>query len=358
MPISFPCPQCKGTVTFGDTHAGQRAPCPRCGAFVAVPAQATDQIKVSPASNPPPEGRATHVAEGPPPAKPAASSVEWLTDLPRARDYETGAYARGEEPQGEEPQGEDASGVPDLSARALTPGWKIVRAGLGMIFWGTLTLVVLLVILMAIIFQAAANIVRQLGPEAAPPMHQAAAGVLYLVLGAAVLVSFLVIFVGLCLCIAAPQDSRARGLAVWSAVASVACGVLYVMLIFVVLASAGGGLAGGPGFGQGRETWFVLFLSLLILISFVTALVLFVLFLKAAGRHFRSEAVVQSARGFLTLLFITGALYLLVNCVGITLRDQQAAAPLNCLAYVAFGLMVTLIVWFLTLVARTRGAIR
>ena len=362
MAITFPCPDCKSMNTFEEAWAGLRAPCTSCGSYLTVPGQSSGPVQI--ASGMPPQQPAR--ASAPPPPLPAASSPAWITDLPKAKDYETGDYARRDRDRDDDDRWseDDRERMP---YRAPAAGWTTVRIGLGLMFWGTIAFVILYVLLIALMILMLGVAFGGMGGGGGGfqrgPRSMDAFGVVALMFGGGLFLASLVVFIGKCMCCTVPTESGTRGLIVWSTVCTVLWVVLTILMIFFLFVLTRGGFGGGP-FGPrfgGPPDMSEIFLPLLfgvtILIIWVANHVLFIQFLKGTARYFRNESAAQSTTGYLTLFFVSMVLYVVFNFAQFLVRDQQVMMMVGCFALVILGLGIACLVWYLILIARTRGSI-
>src|SRR5262249_24559790 len=162
----------------------------------------------------------------------------------RSRDYDEGDHGRRRRERDDDRDYDD-----DISfrgGRALAPSWNVVRVALSMIFWSMIGIVAIaLMMVVFVLLMAAAE-----GGRIGPPRCEAF-GPILMILGRAAFVGSLSVFAGLCMCIAAPPESRARGLAASSVVCVVVSVLAYFLGIFLLVFMARG--FGGGRFGGGRE---------------------------------------------------------------------------------------------------------
>jgi hypothetical protein len=356
MPLTFTCPDCKGLNTFEDSWAGMRAPCQRCGSYLAVPAQST-YIAAQPSGDVPPPKAATHkIAEGPPPqrAVPPPLPESSGTDLPGRSARQKDDYWGARDDDDDDRRG--PYGISLGRPYGVAPGWNTVRIGLGMMFWGTIAIIVLAVCAAAFMFLILGLAFGGRGGFGG--RNADALGALGIVLVGFLLVTALIVFVGQCMCIAVPPESRARGLAIGSVVGIVATILLYLVFLFFMFATVRNvNQFGGGGFGFGGPEILILMFALVIAVVGVSSHVMFILFLKAVARYFRNESLAQSTSGYLTLFFVAVGLSVVLQCLGAMARDPQMGMVMLFAGLIVLGLQIALVVWYLVLLARTRAAI-
>ncbi len=179
-----------------------------------------------------------------------------------------------------------------------------------------------------------------------------------MVFGVVLLGAALTGFVGMCLCIAAPPESRARGLAIGSVSALVLGVILYGVCILLLMIARN-------RFNQGPALMLVLMFGLLSVASALTGVVLFVQFMKAVAFFFRrnfagfsrNKPFAQSANGFLILSFVSGGLYLVLLGFAFAVRDPQAGMAVGCFGLIIAVVGIILVLWFLRLLATAPGCI-
>lgn len=353
MPISFQCALCKGVNTFEDAWANMRAACQRCGNYLTVPAQSSVIPEQFAEGLPPPSPAVRPAAPPPMPEEPTergaaarSSRDKWGGDLPRERDYDEGRR-RGD-------YGRDDDRDYDIGwqrSGTLAGGWNVVRIALTLMFWSTIAVIAIAVLMVLFMLLMAAAEGGRMGRG--PRMD--ALGPILVLFGLGALVCYLVIFVGLCMCIAAPPESRARGLAVSSVVCIVAAILAYFLGIFLLFFMArGGGRFGGPDFAE-------IVLPIVVIVAAagtaIAGQVLHVLYLKAVARYFRNESVAQSTTGLLTLYFVFLGLYLVMIFMTTAVRNPDAGFMVLCLGLILLGIGIAVIVWYLIVLARTRASI-
>ena len=319
MAISFQCPACDADNMADDDLAGMRIPCRECSSHITVPEQrilSSEQV----AEGPPLHRTDAQAAGGP---SQVSSGLEDLgvkegRPLPRP-------------PRRSEPE--------DEAVFYGAPGWNTVRTGLGLIFWGLISL--LLTLLPGIV--AVALIVMR------PFLHP---GTLWtptvLTVVGTLLIEVLVILAGHCMCSAAPRESQLKGLALGAAGLTVLLFLATVFLMFV-LETRNAAFVEEPDFaGRAEMKLPALLLMLACGIMGVLSHALFVLFIRGVARSFHNETLAEGANSYLvSFLIIVGLIVFL--CLG---SDPELLMIFGLLGFAALGMILIMRLLFLLKEAR------
>jgi hypothetical protein len=283
--IEVRCPQCHTKLKTPDSFAGKKARCPKCTGVVEIPAGASGEEEIlEPEIADPLRGFNDDELEvEPPPSRPAAD--ESRRPCPMCGEMIAAKAVKcrfcGEILDKSMRGALAGAGHGDFS----DPGWQTVRAGLGMMYYSIVTIVVcvILVILGAVITGAMAGP----GADREPP---AALMILLIPIGLAVLIAGFAVLIGQARCASVPQQSGARGVAQGSAV----CLVGYILLSMV------GGAMQNPALSAVG--------GLLSLIGTV----LFILFIRRSAAYLGNDELATSAARYLIFCvgFIAGCFVL------------------------------------------------
>lgn len=335
MSISFPCPACRVLITVGDTLAGERTSCPHCGAFVPIPATGTpgDQI----------------AAGAPPVTLPPPPPDEDLRIAPGAP-----AYTRSDL--------DLRAGDPFADIDLLIPAsaWNLTRIGLGLMYWGIvgvfLAILGWIALVLAFFILAAGR--RDIFGFNRMPESQFLDLAMFLILGA-IVAGFVIVLIGQGLCCTAPPQSGARGQAIGSLICLLLCIAVAAVTMCTLLGLMREGFAFGPALLRNESAGRMLFLlsGLLAAVLYITSHVLFVLFLRAVGRHFRNDLLVFNTGSYLTMYFIFLGINLVANCAQAAVRDPNIGMIFGCLGLMVFILGVVVLVWYLRLLAAAKDTI-
>lgn len=196
MTIVFSCTRCQRQMSTAEEHAGRKVRCPDCSTLVTVPEPAGE-------SKPPsaPRPRRSPSASQPTPKPKAAPASEGASF-----DFGTSPAAGG--------GGFDWSSADEgaTSLRRLPKGWRRVRLGIDLVYWGALVslgcgLVAVAALLLSLFGLGGLAVIA----------HFAAAPLL--------IVSVLLIIAGQFVCVAGPPEFGFR----WVALAAAICTLLVVL---------------------------------------------------------------------------------------------------------------------------------
>ena len=324
MAISVTC-SCGRRLKAPDTIAGRRARCPACGVMVTVPIPSTQPARVSFGRSPADE-RTT--------ARRCPNCREELTPESLM------CASCGADLQLIMPAGEQRSSRRPVSrsrAGEVTPpaaGWKIVRNGLGFVYLGTI-----IAIVTAIGVGGGAAALRMPGG-----ISGSAGTIILAVFGVCALAGGILAFVGQCMCCAAPQESRARKLAIGAVVCVIASITIGYLTIFVL-----------PVAG----------LLIAVIVRFIGHLVslcssvLFVYFLRRVAVFFDDDRLAQSVIGFLqySIGWVVFGVAVLAGLFFALIRRGVGGVVIMVVLPVMLVCAVIGIIWYLRLVQRTRAVI-
>lgn len=351
----FSCPQCQSNLKASDEMRGKRVRCPQCSNIFTIAAEPdTAQADVP---------KPVSVAAGPPPLPPAETST---TDFPRG---ESVADDRDSPRTRRSSRYDDDVALPQ--AGKAEAAWGVVRIGLLTLYISLVVFIfaclagVLLFVLGGGMEAKALPLPGQRGPAPRPPF-EIIAGVCILVAAAGA--SSLGYLVGMILCVFAPER-RARGYMIGYLVCTAANVVLGCLQGFFSAAMQPRGPVRGPNIGM-----FVAMLVLYgisVIISFV-GVVLFLMFLRRIAELFDNQKLARNATHFLIYQGIWILLMLgLVALYGLTIGFDRPAPPpgqpfpgfadrtamIVLLSVFGVAGLLVYIVWYLSLLHRTRKAI-
>ncbi|MFO0967669.1 MAG: hypothetical protein U0793_19075 [Gemmataceae bacterium] len=224
----------------------------------------------------------------------------------------------------------------------------MVRIGLGLMFWGVLTLLITFLIYLGAAF------VMMVGGVVSG-FHVGGAGALLLVvLAVAFAASVIVIVVGQCFCVAAPPESDAKGLAI----ASMVCLLLSIALSLGLLALIWGMVFAGVhgaafGLAQTEGGAFLLVAFLGDAGVAVIGHVLFVRFLRGVALHFRNQSLAATAGSYIVIYLVVIAIYAVLSCIA----GLGGPGILGCLGFLVLVVGIAIVFELLRLIHATRATI-
>jgi hypothetical protein len=317
MVLRLACPLCRTDVVMDEAFAGKEVLCPKCGGRFTAPS-----VTAAPT--------ATHFAPVPSDLEPAHEPSS-LDALPRYHDRE------------------DSFRLPSMMSGERR--WRATLTGLNLMFWPLAISTALLVplgVLVAIMQTLTGNVPGR--PQ--PAIVLMALGISGMV--CMVLILLIIYFVGLCMCCAAPSESRAKGKAIGTVcVAVTMAGYLLIVMIyaFVKAVEMERVAPGRPPIGP--EALGYITLGFVLLYSAYLALLM--LFLRAVAQYFHNGRLARNS-----IWYLFGALSFLAigGLIQLAISDRPPNDPAQGGA-LAVGLIgnVALLVWFLVILRRTRNTI-
>ncbi len=329
MSIEVSCPSCKSDVFVDEALAGKDILCPTCKQRVTVPS----------------------FAAGRPEAKLSGSEIE-------EGDAGRGGLEAGL-PRWRE--GDDYS----IPARRDPGRWSATVTGLNLIFWTSLIIVILAVIMQGALLAMGGNVLGQPNPQNPPPPEAVALGLGMMAFICVVIVLGIIWFVGLCMCCTVPAESGAKGKAIGTVILIVLgiVGGIIAGIAIVVYAIGQAQQMGGPPPGQ-----MPLPLGALIGITIGGALlgavmiVLWMLFHKSIANYFGNERLARHCVWYLMFYFATAVITWLLNFIANPIfhggNINAPPTPMMIASQVwALALMIAQSVWYLWINRETKRTI-
>jgi hypothetical protein len=339
--ITVRCPNCQAVVSFPPERAGDSAPCTSCGTLLVLPRSGGEQV----AAGAPP-APASQGIQPPSSRLPAGYDDEgygggrgWERDDDRDRDYAHGEMAR-------------------------TVGrWRVARSGLMIVFISLIFVLVFTTIM--VVASAAMGLDMERNPFGRPQMNpnlQGGEGAIVAVV-CGMFIALIAGFVGLCLCIAVPRESGAKGHAIATVV---------MIVIGVVIALVGGlaiGLQAAQGMAQALQGGaaapdrvlnairMMVILTIIAGLIFYVAAVFFALHLRAIALYFARPALGTHIIVVLILYGLTVVLTILFQIMMLRLPDPTNLGPLVWLQRVAQIVQIGVYIYFLVVLFMVYKAI-
>jgi hypothetical protein len=323
MPLRAVCPACRAKVVVDDAKAGAEVLCHQCGGRFRAPS----------------------IMAGPP--RTFAEEAGYFQDVSRGGDV--GPAERGPDSAGDLPLSDDLSLsgiVADASGR-----WKTAQVGLGMMFWAMVGIISLL--LPFFMLAAAAGSLERQGGGQPGPGHLA---VILSIMGLVCMMGVLqiVIFVGMCLCCAAPPESGAKARAITGVVLAlvIVFGAGLAFLFLIVRAAQVEQAGGGPDPFAGPivASFAVAFGALGVLFSMA-----WLLFHRAIALHFGNRTLARGALAYVVChcVFTVIISALILSAAGAAPGDPRGGLAGGCSVMSS----AALVIWYLTILRRTRTTI-
>jgi DNA-directed RNA polymerase subunit RPC12/RpoP len=198
MPIIFRCSQCQRKMSTAEAHAGRRVRCPDCSTVVIVPDVSEEPAAPPPARRPTPATQPSfEVSSGRAAPPPPASGSPFDFGGPAAAP---GGFVWA------------AAEAPAIRGTRLPKGWRMVRMGINLVYWGAVGCIAAAVLRFVLLLLLLS---RVLSPENAALLQ-------YIPLGVFVLASIPIV-VGQFLWLAAPEEVSVKWLALASGICTVLC---------------------------------------------------------------------------------------------------------------------------------------
>jgi urea transport system permease protein len=226
----------------------------------------------------------------------------------------------------------------------LSLGWNAVRVGVGLMYWGIVTVLVGAVLL--VIIGVTARVETRLTLEELFTGMIGASCYWMLVIGG------LLTLTGHGILWAVPSEVGGKKFALGSVVALAVALIAISLAVTSPLAEARQFL-GLKGFGELQA-------NLLVLLGVAAAVchVALALFLRSVALFYQHEALAKSIRNFLTLYVLFLASIVILNSAGDAVRNHAALGALLYLLGLAYvGMLIAVPVWFLRLLFQTHECI-
>jgi hypothetical protein len=238
----------------------------------------------------------------------------------------------------------DSLSCPPRKALPPCPGWKTVRLGLDLVIGATLSFGALIILTFVIFWLLFGGFSRT---GTSPRLSSIFLGHLALiqwVAAAAGIITFMAVFLGFCLCIAAPRSCGTRSLAIASVAAMALGPMMHLQLIFLKLGPPGDRVIMTPiGVNLNELLSVARFLTLFI------SVIIFLFFLRAVGRCYENARLATSAEMF--VMFLVLSALIVAPVLG------TAAAEWPFAGFMFVGLITANFVWLVKLIVRARRVI-
>lgn len=332
MSIQVSCPSCKSDVFVDEALAGKDILCPSCKQRMTVPSFAAGRPDVKLSGSEIEEGDAGR----------GGSEAGW----PRWRE------------------GDDY----DVPSRRDPARWSATVTGLNLIFWTSVIMVVLLLIMQGVGL-AMGNNPQMMGaqnPQNPPPPEALAFGLGMMGMGCIMIVLFIIWFVGLCMCCTVPAESGAKGKAIGTMVMvilGVVGGIIAVVGLMVYTVGQIQKMGGPPPPGQMPVPLAGLIGAAVVIAAFsALTLILWLLFHKAIANYFGNERLSRHCVWYIIFYLATAVITWILNFIANPMfHGGNMLAPPTPLLIAAqvwgLAVMLAMSVWYLWINRETKRTI-
>lgn len=332
MSIQVSCPSCKSDVFVDEALAGKDILCPTCKQRMTVPS----------------------IAAGRPDVKLSGAEFE-------EEDSGRGGMTAGP-PRWRE--GDDY----DVPARRDPGRWNATVTGLNLIFWTSVVMVILFLIMQGVGL-AMGNNPQMMGaqnPQNPPPPEAVAAGLGMMGVFCVMFVLMIIWFIGMCMCCTVPAESGAKGKAITTIVLfalTVVGGIIAAVAVSVVMVGQMQKMGGPPPPGQMPfpvPGLIGIAVGAGLLAAVMT--IMWLLFHKAIANYFANERLSRHCVWFIMFYLVSTLISWLLNFLANPMfrggNVLEAPTPLFIGAQVwGLATMLAISVWYLWINRETKRTI-